>query len=104
MPSRSYDPAPAEHAAGPERGRPSERASVDVGGFGWCRVLARVNDRSCQDDTAADLFPLFHAHEIGHRQRDAEVDGDAAGVEVRLDRVEGLRSAGEHRNVADRTA
>src|SRR5256885_10395620 len=54
--------------------------------------------RSREDDATADLFPLLHADEIGHRQRDAEVDGDAAGIEVALDRIERHRTACQHRN------
>src|SRR4051794_23252117 len=79
------------------------RSSVDVR-LRLDHVAPRLNDRCRQQGPAANLLPLRGAHEVGDGKGGAEVDGDAAGVEVRLDHVERHRAAGEHLHVADGAA
>src|SRR5438270_13419255 len=67
-------------------------------------LTPRLDDGGREDAAAPDLIPLSAAHEVGDGERGAEVDGETAGVEVGLDRVERYRAAGEHRDVADRSA
>src|SRR5438309_11347758 len=67
-------------------------------------LTPRLDDGGREHAAAPDLIPLSAAHEVGDGERGAEVDGETAGVEVGLDRVERYRAAGEHRYVVDLSA